>query len=258
MIFSVSRGKIYNNELNLVDRTDVMPDEKIKLLNSKADISLSRDIATKNYLDNLGCNNILAGCPTLFMQDIPQHYVPLINNEKTDCLISVRNPALMNIPISFQYNVKNSIDKTISLLKTKGYKNIKLICHDHRDIEFANSFQDIEYLYTDDIYTFLTYLRNTKLIVSYRLHSFLPALSFDIPVIKISYDQRAISLIDTVNMSEWNINLLKDNVLKEIEYRINNLKFLSLLKEENKKNKWSELKSVLHTNCANFAKKINQ
>ena len=42
-----------------------MSDEKLKLLNNKASISLSRDLATKAYLDNLNCKNELGGCPTL-------------------------------------------------------------------------------------------------------------------------------------------------------------------------------------------------
>ena len=54
MIFSVSRGKIYNKEVNLVDRTDVMTDEKIALINRHAAISLSRDQATHEYINGLG------------------------------------------------------------------------------------------------------------------------------------------------------------------------------------------------------------
>ena len=70
MIFSVSRGRIYNNKGVLVDRTDVMTDSKIAMLNSRADISLSRDKATYDYINGLGGakNNLLGGCPTLFYQ----------------------------------------------------------------------------------------------------------------------------------------------------------------------------------------------
>src|SRR5690606_30949554 len=46
LVFSLARGKIYNKGLNLVDRTDVMSDGNIKLLNDHALLSLSRDNAT--------------------------------------------------------------------------------------------------------------------------------------------------------------------------------------------------------------------
>jgi polysaccharide pyruvyl transferase WcaK-like protein len=257
MIFSVSRGKIYNNNRILVDRTNVMPDHKIKTLHSKTNISLSRDIATKEYLNKIGCDNLLAGCPTLFMNEIPQHLVPMMNHEKTDVLISIRNPILMSIPIELQYQVRETILDSIRLLKANGYRNIKFLCHDHRDIEFANSFTDIDYFYTDDIYTYLTLLRNTKLNLSFRLHSFLPCLAFDIPTIKLSYDERALSFMETINMSEWNINYVKDNVLKEIEYRIKNIKNLDEIKKRNIKNTWAELKNTIETSTNEFAKLVD-
>lgn len=253
MVCSVSRGKIYDDSIVLVDRTNVMPDSKIELLHSKTDISLSRDIATTNHIKNLGCETTLGGCPTLFMNEIPQHLVPLLGNEKTDALISIRTPSLMSIPIRKQYETRDQILEMIKLLKSKGYKNIKFLCHDHRDIEFANSIPEIDYYFTDDIYTYLTYLRNTRLCLTFRLHSFLPCLAFNVPTIKISYDERALSMLDTVNMSDWNIDYLKDDVLKEIEKRIDNLDDLKRISENNREGKWAELKTTLHENFVNFA-----
>lgn len=256
MVFSVSRGKIYNNEHKLVDRTNVMPDAKIKKLHEKVDISLSRDIATYEHLNSIKCENILGGCPTLFMDEIPQHLVPMLGSEKTDAIISLRSPSLMSIPISSQYEVREKIQNIISLLKGKGYHNIKFLCHDHRDIEFANSFKEIDYFYTDDIYTYLTLLRNTKLNISFRLHSFLPCLAFGIPTIKISYDERALSLVDTIGMDEWNINYLYDDVLKEVEHRINNLHDLNTIKDGLRNNKWAELKNVIESSTNQFVNMI--
>ena len=53
LIFSLSVGKIYNKQYKLVRRSDVMPDSKIINLNKKSYLSLSRDLATKKYLDKL-------------------------------------------------------------------------------------------------------------------------------------------------------------------------------------------------------------
>lgn len=258
MIFSVSRGKIYNRKHNLVDRTDVMTDQKIKLLNDRADISLSRDIATKNHIDDLGCSNLLGGCPTLFINEIPQHVVPLLDGEKTDALISIRTPTLMSIPVENQYELRGQLIQIIELLKKKGYKEIKFLCHDHRDIPFAASFVGIDYLYTEDVFTYLSLLKSTKLNLTFRLHSFLPCLAFDVPGIKISYDQRAISMLDTVGMQDWNVNLLEDDLLTEIEHRIDHLDDLELLKDKAKNSQWKELKITMEKACNQFAEEVKQ
>lgn len=256
MIFAVSRGKIYNAKKELVDRTDVMTDSSIKLLNDKALVSLSRDYATKNHIDNLGSNNLLGGCPTLFMDEIPQHFVPLMDTDKTDALISIRTPTLMSIPVHYQYNLREELQKMIEILRVKGYKNIKFLCHDHRDIPFAASFREVDYLYTEDVYTYLTYLRNTRLNVTYRLHSFLPCLALGTPAIKISYDQRAVSMMETIGMSEWNINMLTADMLTELKYRLEKLDDLEKMKSELKDTTWAELHRTIENSCNLFAEEV--
>jgi polysaccharide pyruvyl transferase WcaK-like protein len=258
MIFSVSRGKVYNKDLKLVDRTDTMADDKLKLLHKYADISLSRDKSTKAYLDSLDCNNTLGGCPTLFINEIPQHLVPIMDTDKTDALISIRTPTLMSIPVEYQYRLRDQLTETIDLLKRKGYANVKFLCHDHRDIPFAASFKEVDYLYTEDVYTYLTYLRNTRLNLTYRLHSFIPCLAYDVPAIKISYDQRALSMLDTLGMSQWNIDLLKDNMLKEIEHRLDNIKDLETIKKGLQKTVWQDLRNTMVTHSEKFAALVNE
>lgn len=258
MIFSVSRGKIYNRDLKLVDRTDTMSDDKLRLLHEHADISLSRDKATKAYLDSLGCDNELGGCPTLFINEIPQHLVPIMDADKTDALISIRTPTLMSIPVEYQYQLRDQLTAIIQLLKNKGYKNVKFLCHDHRDIPFAASFREIDYLYTEDVYTYLTFLRNTRLNLTFRLHSFIPCLAYDVPAIKISYDQRAISMLDTLGTGQWNIDLLKDDVLKEIEHRMDHLDDLKAMKKKLAATTWMELRNTMVTQSEKFAGMVNE
>lgn len=255
MIFSVSRGKVYNNRLELVDRTDVMTDEKISLINRRADVSLSRDLSTAEYIKNLGVPTVVGGCPTLFINEIPQHLVPLLDADKTDALISIRTPTLMSIPVANQYEMRDQLLELIAILKTKGYQNIKFLCHDHRDIPFAASFKGIEYVYTEDVYTYLTYLRNTRLNLTYRLHSFIPCLAFDVPTIKISYDQRALSMLDTLGIDEWNINMLRNDVSKEVSHRIDHIKDLPNIKH-NLRDKWQGLRNTMLSGCQTFASKV--
>ena len=258
MLFSVSRGRVYNRKLELVDRTDVMTDEKILRLNKKANISASRDIATQKYIQALGAENLLGGCPTLFLNEIPQHLMPISDVGKTDALISIRTPALMNVPLDYQYRVREQIIEIIDCLKQKGYKNVKLLCHDHRDIPFATSFKNIEYLYTDDVYTFISYLRNTRLNITFRLHSFLPALSYDVPVIKISYDERAFSMLKTIGLDDWNIDLVKHDVVSEVNSRLHALADFESMKDIARKSTWQELKDVQLAIFKKYAELVNQ
>ena len=257
MMFSLSRGKIYNQKLNLVDRTDVMSDEKIIMLNKRADFSLSRDVATKKFIDGLGCKNIVAGCPTIFLDEMYLKSIPESENDRTDVLISVRTPTLMSVPIQYQFRVREDIIKIYDYLKASGRRNIKLLCHDHRDIPFAASFQGMEYLYTEDVYKYLSFLKNTGLNITYRLHSFLPCLSFGVPSIKISYDQRALSLIETIGMAEWNINMLFSDVIGEVISRVGSLGRLEQLRQECRAGIWKELRETIADNFASFVSMVN-
>jgi hypothetical protein len=258
MLFSLARGKIYNRNLELVDRTDVMTDDKIALINKAAAVSLARDKATFDYLKQLGCTPVLGGCPTLFINEIPQHLVPISEKAKTDTLISIRLQSLMSIPVDLQYKLQEDLTGIIALLKASGYTNVKFLCHDHRDIPFAASFKDMEYLYTEDAYTYLTFLRNTRLNITYRLHSFLPCMAFDVPAIKISYDQRALSMVETIGLKEWNIDMIKDNVLQEVKKRIGAMGDLSALKSKLRASLWKDLRQTLVHECDKFAQQVEK
>lgn len=255
MICSVSRGRIYNKKNKLVDRTDVISDSKLKMLNEKAQYKLSRDKATCDYITGLGVNNQIGACPTLFLHEfleekkIPKQY-------ETDCLISIRTPNLMSVPPEKQYKLRDILKQAIVDLKDRGYENIKILCHDHRDIPFADSFSEVDYMYTDDPIKFLNMLQSTRLNITFRLHSFLPCLSLDVPVINISYDERALSLTESINMSEWNIHYINDDVNTEIRNRINNLSDLENLKKHNQQNRWAEIKDNFTKSFSSFANDV--
>jgi len=253
MIFSVSRGRVYDRQGELNDRTDVMHDSKLKLLNDKADVSLSRDISTAEYVESLGSNTVAGGCPTLFLNQVPLVDVPIGSEQITDALISIRTPSLMSIPCERQYGVRDEMLQMIKLLKKRGYKKIKILCHDHRDIPFAASFTDVGYLFSEDVHTYLNYLRNTRLNVTYRLHSFLPCVSLDIPAIKISYDERAVSMMETVGLDKWNINMMKSDLLEEFENRLDNLDKLEEIKDELRDTVWADLENKMLKGCQEFA-----
>jgi polysaccharide pyruvyl transferase WcaK-like protein len=130
----------------------------------------------------------------------------------------------MNISLQRQMQVQNDIWQIIELLKQDGHDDIRLLCHDHRDIPFAASFNQIPYVYISDPYGYLALLKNCKLNVTYRVHSALPCMAFETPFIKLSYDERSISLMKTLGFDDWNIDIVKaDNIINSFSDRLSNL-----------------------------------
>ena len=252
MIFSVSRGRVYNRSLNLVARTDTMPDRVMQALDQKSCAALFRDHATGDHLKKIGCKHTdVGGCPTVFLDRIAHRLPQVPENLAETALVSVRIPSLMSIPLDRQSQVYGDIQRIIELLRARGFQDTRLLCHDHRDIAFAASFSGIDYVYTGDVYTYLAMLRECALNVSYRLHSFLPCMSFGRPTIKISYDERALSLIETVGLDDWNINMVEQpNVAEQV---VNRLDRLSELNERR-----AELKSDWHSMYCRFDRQFRE
>jgi polysaccharide pyruvyl transferase WcaK-like protein len=252
MLFSLSMGRIYNRRLELVRRTDSMTDETLRVLHRKADLSMSRDHQTHTHLRGAGCESIMGACPTLFVSEIPQHRIPQADNT-ADALISVRTPSLMSVPIDLQMRVPHDIRAMYERLVELGYERVKLLCHDHRDIPFAASFGDIEYVYTDDVYQFLSLLQSTRLNVSYRLHSVLPCLSYGTPVVKVSYDERGTSTLESVGMGDWNIDMTQEpQVVDAVSDRIARLDELDAMRT-GAEERWRDIHNVQMRMMGEFA-----
>lgn len=259
MLFSLSRGRIYNRRHELSDRTDALPDRVLKALNAKAELSLARDTATRDYLHKLGCHYVkTGGCPTIYLDRTVNRLPQIPKQEKGGVLISVRHPSLMSIPLHKQAQLFEDIQNIIKFVQTKGYSKVRLLCHDHRDITFAASFPGIEYVYTGDVYSYLAMLHSCELNITYRLHSALPCLAYGKPVIKISYDERAMSLMDTIGFDKWNIKMMEtEDVLKQVADRHSRLHELPRIKESALK-KWRVLDNTMRETFKSFSQKVFQ
>ena len=252
MLFSLSMGRVYNRRGELVRRTDSMRDDIIRGLHEQAALSLARDLATVDHLAAAGAESRLGGCPTLFISESPQHAIPEAL-ETADVLLSVRTPDLMSIPVTLRIRVKDDIRRMAQAITERTGYSLKLLCHDHRDIPFAASFGDLDYVYTDDVYAYLSMLKSTKLNISYRLHSVLPCLSYGTPTIKVSYDERGSSVMDTIGLGEWNIDMLEvEDVVGAVLDRYDRLDELQRLRES-AAGTWAEIKRVQQESMAEFA-----
>jgi polysaccharide pyruvyl transferase WcaK-like protein len=258
MLFSLSRGRVYNRRMELVDRTNAMPAHIAKAINEKAQISLARDNYTGQYLQRIGIDHVrVGGCPTIFLDRIGHRFPQLPAEDESGVLISVRNPALMSIPLQKQAKVHQHISDIVSFVRAEGHNNVRLLCHDHRDIPFAASFTDVDFVYLDDVYTYLALLKKCTLNITYRLHSALPCLSFERPMIKISYDERAVSLMQTIGYGDWNIDMVQnDDVIDQVRDRHCRLGELPKLKEQNT-NLWQSLDTTMSNSFIDFAKLVH-
>lgn len=213
MLFSNSRGRIFDRRGNLSNRSDVIADEKLANLLERADISLSRDSATHRHLRLINDKDQLGWCPTINMQRYSQHLPDLPEREEVGALISVRTPGLMNVPFRFQSNIQSHIETVIDGLRANGHKRVRILCNDSRDLDFATTFRytkGVDSIYSSDVYQYLALLKNADILVSYRLHATLPAMSFGVPTVNIAYDERAVSLFNDLGLQNAYINMVEE------------------------------------------------
>lgn len=212
MLFSNSRGRIYGRNNTLQERSDVISDSKLSNLVNKATISASRDSATHNYIkDNLGLDDVLGYCPTINLCDYEYLLPKLPENEEVGALISIRTPGLMNLPISKQSSIQGDIELSINALRESGHKRVRILCNDSRDLDFAVQFKGAmkaDPLFTNDVYQYLSLIKNASMLVSYRLHATLPAVSFTTPVVNITYDERAESICQDLGILSESIKMV--------------------------------------------------
>jgi hypothetical protein len=254
MLFSLSHGRIYDNRHQLVPRSDSMSDATIAALHEQAAISVARDEATLEHLRAAGATGaILGGCPTLLLSQVPLPRPPLGAQAGKGALLSIRHPQLMSIPLRDQARLHDTVTGIIAGLEAAGYGPVRVLCHDTRDLTFASSLGDVEYVLPDDVYSYLELLRGAPLVVSFRLHAFLPALSLGTPAINISYDERSSNLVKTIGMGAWDIDYVRTaDVVAAVRDRVARLGELAALREAAQP-VWQELEQVMRGSMASFA-----
>jgi polysaccharide pyruvyl transferase WcaK-like protein len=212
MMFSNSRGRIFDRHGRLSDRSDVIPDAKLQVLLERSDISLSRDSATNAHLKAINDKDLLGWCPTINLERYTDNLPDLPEQERVGALISVRTPGLMNVPYRHQSAVQAHIDLAIDTLRKAGHKRIRILCNDSRDLDFATAFRytkGVDSVYTNDVYQYLALLKNADMVVSYRLHATLPSIAYGTPTVNIVYDERSKSLCDDLEVGAASLNMVE-------------------------------------------------
>ncbi|MEP6731457.1 MAG: polysaccharide pyruvyl transferase family protein [bacterium] len=257
MLFSLSHGRIYDNRHALVRRTDAMPHALVTALNTKAALSLARDDATLDFLRTLGFTHpVLGGCPTLLLSEIAMPSTSNTASVAGGTLLSIRSPQLMSIPLREQARLHGDLIRVIAALEADGHGPVRILCNDARDLAFASSLGDVECILPDDVYSYLEMLRLARLVVSFRLHAFVPCLSFGTPAVNISYDERSLSLVRTIGLGEWDIDFVRSHdVVADVRDRCARLNCLASLRDAAQP-KWRELTTTMRDAMRSFAELV--
>jgi hypothetical protein len=253
MLFSLSHGRIYDHRHQLVPRTDAMPAPAVVALNQRAALSVARDDATLEYLRALGVTGaVIGGCPSLLLSRLE----PMASSRRAvpgGALLSLRNPQLMSIPLREQARLHGAILRLIEAVEADGFGPVRILCHDTRDFPFALSFGELECIVPDDVYSYLELLRQARLVVSFRLHAFVPCLSFGTPAINISYDERSRSLVRTLGFEPWDIDFVRSrDVVAEVRARCARIHEFADLRRRAQPC-WQRLEDVMRDAVSKFA-----
>lgn len=219
IMLGLSHGRILGRDGKYVDRTDSLPGDQIALLTRKSVASLVRDHASQELMRRHGADAEVGGCPTQFMSANPPN---LANDGRI--LVSVRHPHRMSVPPALQWRIPEDVRRLISVLKAEFGDKVMLVCHDYVDLEFAAGFPEAELIYFDDATRYLDALRRCRLSVTYRLHAFLPCLSFGVPSIHLSYDERGRAMTACAGMADWDVDITSGvDVVAEVMSRARDL-----------------------------------
>lgn len=211
MLFANSWGRIYDRFERLAPRSDSISPEKLTSLLGRADISLSRDSATHEFARGLDSKDELGWCPTIALSRYRSILPRLPEDEEVGALVSVRTPHLMNVPYRFQNRIPSIIEGAIDDLRAAGHPRVRILCNDSRDLDFATLFRfskGVDSVFASDVHEYLALLAQASLVVSFRLHATMPAIAFGTPVINVSYDERAESLIGDLGLDDASLDLI--------------------------------------------------
>jgi hypothetical protein len=256
MLFGVSKGRIFDRLGKLIARTDGIPESTLRALCNVADGILVRDCATQTQIEELAPNSAdVMGCPALFIPEDPHAVPPPDGSLANTVLLSVRNPRLMSVPYSAQGKVRLEVQRIVQFFRVKQV-DVRLLCHDYQDLAFAQTFSDVPSLYTEDATRFLSWLRGCRLNVGFRLHAFVCCVALGTPSIPITYDERSMSLINTLGFADWGVPLLHSaDILAEIEKRYQSLSsFPQLLAESRLAS--SALRNTIGSGLQDFGRRI--
>lgn len=183
---------------------------------SDAEVITVRDEKTYNYLIDAGLDNVYQSIDPVFMYQYPLKFQEKIKKNEDTCHIgiSIIDLSINKNPEEAVRNYNNSMVKLINDLATQKGNIIHLYSSEPKDNDVIESiYNDIDnksniVLENIDKKEDLFNLYQTlDYIIGTRMHSLIIGLTFNIPVIGISWQPKVIELFKLLNITEFVVSL---------------------------------------------------
>ncbi len=177
--------------------------EEIQLANRRAIASAVRDEPTAEFLRGLGVQDAqMTGCPATFLFDEPFRF------RQSDLVAVTMPPGRFDKHPFFYWKLMRTLRGYLAWLDKTGCKPV-LVCHDPRDFEHARALSRSRYeiMAATEPPPFYELFSRCCLVVGFRLHAAIMALSQGVPFLPVSFDLRGVGFTRTFDLADWTIDV---------------------------------------------------
>ena len=144
-----------------------LPDATAAAMSRRAGLILARDSRVVDAVTALGGRHVQnTGCPTLALEPAPLAWEAA--SPDSGVLLSVRDPARMVMPASRRADFVSALRDLLVVLRKQVHPVVRLLCHDAADLAFCASMSRADFLYCDELDTWIDRVRHARLHISLR------------------------------------------------------------------------------------------
>jgi len=240
MLFSNSYGRIVGRAGKFITRSDHASKSVLQRLVNKSSYALSRDSMTQSFLrKKFECDTDLGLCPTIHVPDA-YGLTKAAGEESGMTYLSIRNPDRISGVEFLKYRVADAVEQVIKHYQEQEKLPLRILCNDLRDLRYAEYLYQrfgVEYCYTSDDREFVSILHCATAVISFRLHTSIPCFSLGVPLVNLSYDERALSLVKDLGLADRNLSIHEMDPQEVLPHIINILE----QRQESNAEMWSKI-----------------
>lgn len=167
---------------------------------------VTRDGPTREFLAARGAEHaVVGGCPTLTLE--PEALAWEAAHPETGVLITVRDPARMGIAASNRAEFVGALRELIATLRRQGHAAVHLMCVDALDLPFATSLARADFLYVDQVSTWMERMRHCELHITFREDVALMAAALGYPFVHFSCGVDTRRPLEMAGLWQWSMGL---------------------------------------------------
>lgn len=181
-------------------------DDHLAALAARTRWLLTRDGPTRDWLASRGAEHALVGgCPTLTLE--PEALAWEAAHPETGVLITVRDPARMGIAASNRAEFVGALRELFATLRRQGHPAVHLMCVDAADLPFATSLARADFLYVDQVSTWMDRMRHCDLHITFREDVALMAAALGYPFVHFACGVDTRRPLEMAGLWQWSIGL---------------------------------------------------